>query len=247
MNRLDDTTPSPSSDDDGGGLRPATPPPLPRTGSGGGAAPKPATSWLNLVVDYGPLLVFFLAYRAFRPEEDTGVGAVVAVTKSTLAFMVATLIALAVSKWRLGKVSPMLWLSSLLIVGFGSLTVWLNDPFWIQVKPTAIYLFFAAVLFGGLLRGKAMLKVLLQAAFEGLSEDGWRKLSRNWAWFFVFLAVLNEVLRQVLSFDGWLQAKLWGITTLSFVFTFAQIPMLLRHGLGGEAKLEVETNPPPQG
>jgi intracellular septation protein len=196
------------------------------------------------VVDYGPLLVFFLAYRAFRPDEDTGVSAVVAVTKSTMAFMAATVVALIVSKWRLGKVSPMLWLSSLLIVGFGSLTVWLNDPFWIQVKPTAIYLFFAAVLFGGLWRGKSMLKYLLQAAFEGLSDVGWRKLSRNWAWFFVFLAALNEVLRQALSFDGWLQAKLWGVTALSFLFTFAQIPMLLRHGLGEREDQEVETNPP---
>lgn len=205
---------------------------------------KPKASWLNIVVDYGPLLVFFLAYRAFRPDHDTGVGAVVAVTKATLTFMAATVIALVVSKWRLGKVSPMLWLSSLLIVGFGGLTVWLNDPFWIQVKPTVIYLFFAAILFGGLLRGKAMLKVLLQSAFDGLSDEGWLKLSRNWGVFFVVLAGLNEVLRQVMSFDGWLQAKLWGVTALSFAFTFAQIPMLLRHGLGGEAVKEVETEPP---
>ena len=206
--------------------------------------PKPKSSWLNLAVDYGPLLVFFVAYRWAKPEDGGGIGEVLAVTKSTLAFMVATVIALIVSKWRLGKIAPMLWLSSLLIVGFGSLTIWLNDPFYIQVKPTVIYLFFAAVLFGGLLRGKAMLKYLLQSAFEGLSDEGWRKLSRNWAVWFVALAVANEVLRQVLSFDGWLQAKLWGVSIASFLFTFAQIPMLLRHGLGEEDKVEVETHPP---
>ena len=207
--------------------------------------PKHKSSWLNLVVDYGPLLVFFLAYRQFKPDDDTtGVGEVVAVTKSTVAFMVATVIALVVSKVRLGKVSPMLWLSTVLIVGFGSLTVWLNDPFWIQVKPTIIYLGFAAALFGGLLRGKAMLKVLLQSAFEGLDDAGWRKLSRNWAVWFVVLAIVNEVLRNTLSFDGWLQAKLWGVSIASFAFTFAQIPMLMRHGLGAEDKVEVETTPP---
>jgi intracellular septation protein len=205
---------------------------------------KPKSSWINLAVDYGPLLVFFIAYRWAKPEDGGGIGEVLAVTKSTLAFMVATVIALIVSKWRLGRISPMLWLSSLLIVGFGSLTIWLNDPFYIQVKPTVIYLFFAAVLFGGLLRGKAMLKYLLQSAFEGLSDEGWRKLSRNWAVWFVALAVANEVLRQVLSFDGWLQAKLWGVSIASFLFTFAQIPMLLRHGLGEEDKVEVETHPP---
>jgi len=207
-------------------------------------AAKTKSSWLNLLVDYGPLLVFFIAYRWSKPDEGGGIGEVVAVTKSTVIFMIATVIALVVSKWRLGKVSPMLWLSSVLIVGFGSLTVWLNDPFYIQVKPTVIYLFFAAVLFGGLLRGKAMLKYLLQSAFDGLSDEGWRKLSRNWAIWFVVLAVANEVLRQVLSFDGWLQAKLWGVSIASFAFTFAQIPMLLRHGLGETEKAEVETHLP---
>lgn len=211
-----------------------------------GKAPKAKSSWINLLVDYGPLLVFFLAYKHFTPKDaaDSGVGAVVAVTKGTMAFMVATVIALAVSKWRLGKVSPMLWLSTVLIIGFGTLTVLLGDPFWIQVKPTAIYLLFAAVLFGGLFRGKAMLRVLLESAFDGLDDDGWRKLSRNWAFFFLFLAALNEVLRHALTFDGWLMAKLWGVTGLSFLFTFAQIPMLMRHGLGEEAATEVEQNPP---
>lgn len=207
---------------------------------------KTKSSWLNLLVDYGPLLVFFVAYRQFSPEQgtDSGLGAVVAVTKGTIAFMVATVVALVVSKWRLGKVSPMLWLSTVLIIGFGTLTVLLGDPFWIQVKPTAIYLLFAAVLFAGLAKGKPMLRYLLQSAFDGLSDEGWLKLSRNWAIFFLFLAALNEVLRHVLNFDGWLQAKLWGVTALSFIFTFTQIPMLMRHGLAVDAETDVEKNPP---
>ncbi len=204
------------------------------------------SSWINLAVDYGPLLVFFLAYRWFSPKDAAGqsLGAVVAVTKSTVVFMIATVAALVISKWRLGHISPMLWLSTILIIGFGSLTVFLGDPVWIQIKPTAIYLLFAGMLFGGLLRGKAMLRLLLQSAFDGLSEEGWLKLSRNWAWFFLVLAGLNEVLRHALSFDAWLLAKLWGVTALSFLFTFAQIPMLLRHGLGEDAETEVEQNPP---
>jgi intracellular septation protein len=207
---------------------------------------QPKSSWINLAVDYGPLLVFFLAYRWFSPKDggDQSLGAVVAVTKSTVVFMIATVAALVISKWRLGRISPMLWLSTIMIIGFGSLTVFLNDPVWIQIKPTAIYLLFAGVLFGGLLRGKAMLRTLLKSAFDGLSDEGWLKLSRNWAWFFLFLAGLNEVLRHTLSFETWLLAKLWGVTALSFLFTFAQIPMLLRHGLGEEAQTEVEQNPP---
>lgn len=209
------------------------------------ATPKSATSWINLLVDFGPLLVFFLAYRYFAPSDDSGVGIVLAISKSTLAFMVATLAALVISKWRLGKVSPMVWLSAVLILGFGGLTVVLNDPFWIQVKPTAIYLMFATVLFAGLMRGKAMLKYLLQSAFEGLTDEGWLKLSRNWALFFVLLAVLNEVLRHTLSFGTWLDVKVWGFTILSFLFTFSQIPMIMRNGMGDEAaKEEALTHPP---
>ncbi len=211
---------------------------------------KPKSSWVNLLVDYGPLLVFFLAYRYFKPEGgDAGLAEVVAVTKGTAAFMAATVVALIVSKLRLDKISPMLWLSTVLILGFGTLTVLLGDPFWIQVKPTAIYLLFAGVLFAGLVRGKAMLRYLLEAAFDGLSDEGWLKLSRNWAFFFLFLAALNEILRHFFNtangnFEIWLQAKLWGVTTLSFLFTFSQIPMLLKHGLAVEAETEVEKNPP---
>jgi len=206
---------------------------------------KPKSSWVNLLVDFGPLLVFFLAYRHYSPaDSENSLGVVFAVTKGTIAFMVATVFTLIISKWRLGHISPMVWLSTTLILGFGALTVFFNDPFWIQIKPTAVYLLFAGVLFGGLLKGKAMLRYLLQAAFEGLDDDGWLKLSRNWAVFFVMLAVLNEVLRQVLTFGGWLQAKLWLFTGLSFLFTFSQIPMVLRHGMGEDAKDEMIENPP---
>jgi len=210
------------------------------------APEKHRQSWVNLVVDFGPLLVFFAVYKFYAPGdgENAALGTVVAVINGTGAFMVATVIALILSKWRLGHISPMLWLTTALILGFGALTVFLGDPFWIQVKPTAIYLLFAAVLFIGLARGKPMLRYLLQSAFEGLDDEGWIKLSRNWAFFFVFLAVLNEVLRQTVSFETWLQAKLWGFTTLSFLFTFAQLPMVLRHGLALDEKEEVITHPP---
>ncbi|KHK91920.1 inner membrane-spanning protein YciB [Novosphingobium malaysiense] len=206
---------------------------------------KPKSSWVNLVVDFGPLLVFFLAYKYYSPPGDSSsLATVAAVIKGTIAFMIATVVALGISKWRLGHVSPMLWLTTVLILGFGTLTVIFHNDFWIRIKPTAVYLMFSSVLFFGLWRGKAMLKYLLQSAFEGLNEEGWMKLSRNWAWFFLFLAALNTVLVYTVSFEAWLQAKLWGFTVLSFVFTFSQLPMVLKHGMGEEAKEELIENPP---
>lgn len=216
------------------------------------AAPqKPKSGWLNLLVDYGPVVMFFLTYRYYSPDADhkNAVAEVSAVVISTLSFMVAALVALGVSWWRLKHISPMLWLSTVLIVGFGGLTIVLRDPIWIQVKPTAIYLLFAVVLLVGVWRGKAYLKYLLEAAFEGLDEEGWRKLSRNWGLFFLTLAALNEGLRQIYNvqndnFGTWISLKLWLFMPLSFLFTFTQLPMLLKHGLMKEAEDEVLSDPP---
>src|SRR5690606_31614527 len=138
--------------------------------------------------------------------------------------------------YRIGKISPMLWLSTILIVGFGALTIFFNDPVFVQLKPTIIYVLFGGALLIGFARGKALLKILLESAFEGLSDEGWLKLSRNWGIFFLALAILNEVLRLQLDFGDWLAAKLWVFMPLSFLFTFTQLPMLLRHGLALEEK-----------
>lgn len=213
------------------------------------APEKPAkrkSGWISLIVDYGPLLVFFLAYRWHSPEGEDPIGEIGAVVRGTGAFIAAALLALTVSKWRLGKVSPMLWLSTVLIVGFGALTIFFADPVFVQLKPTIIYLAFGALLLAGWWRGRALLKILLEAAFEGLTDEGWLKLSRNWGLFFLALAGLNEFLRWYLDFGDWLAAKLWVFLPLSFLFTFTQLPMMLRHGLALEEEKKVLQNPPPE-
>ena len=209
------------------------------------AAEKKKSGWLNIAVDYGPILVFFLVYRQFSPtDKNASVAEVLAVAYGTGAFMVAAVIALFVSRWKLGHISPMLWLSTALIVVFGGLTLLTQDKTFIQIKPTVIYLFFGGSLLLAVARGKALLKVLLETAFEGLSDRGWLLLSRNWGVFFLVLAALNEGFRHYLSFGGWLEAKLWVFLPLSFLFTLAHMPMLLRHGLGDDAKEDVITHPP---
>lgn len=208
---------------------------------------KAASSWISVAVDYGPLLVFLGVYRWSAPKDPSPAGELGAIIYGTGAFMVAAVIALLVSKWRLGKVSPMLWFSTALIVGFGSLTIFFGDPTFVQLKPTIIYAVFGVVLLGGVFAGRALLKILLEAAFEGLSDAGWLKLSRNWGVFFLLLAVLNEVLRAQMDFEGWLWAKLWVFLPLTFLFTFSQIPMLLKNGLSFEDRDEPFKDEPPTG
>ncbi len=206
---------------------------------------KAASSWISVAVDYGPLLVFLGVYRWNAPATPNAAGELAAIIAGTGAFMVAAVAALLISKWRLGKVSPMLWFSTALIVGFGSMTIFFGDPTFVQLKPSIIYATFGVVLLGGFFAGRAMLKILLETAFEGLTDAGWLKLSRNWGVFFLFLAVLNEVLRAQMTFEGWLWAKLWVFLPLTFLFTFSQIPMLMKHGLSFEEKDEPAKDEPP--
>jgi intracellular septation protein len=187
---------------------------------------------LTFLLDFGPLLAFFLAYKF--------VGLIV----GTAMFMAAILIALVVSLAKLGRVSPMTWISAVLVIGFGALTIYFRDPRFIQMKPTIIYTGFALLLFAGLAAGRPLLKHVFAMAFEGLSDAGWTKLTRNWAFFFAAMAILNEGLRANLSFDDWLAVKVWGITILSLLFAFANIPMLMRHGFTAEAKQETPPVPP---
>ncbi len=191
------------------------------TKKGGGA--------LGFMLDFGPLLLFFLASRYFSSESDPTRGPLV----STAVFMVAIIAAIIVSKLKLGKISPMMWVSAILVVGFGGIALWLGDPKFIQIKPTIIYILFATILIGGWLRAKALLKYVFEYAFDGVDEGGWLKLSRNWGLFFLAMAGMNEIIRQpdLFSFNSWLSIKVWGVTALSLMFTMSQMPMLIKHGL----------------
>lgn len=201
---------------------------------------KKPSAWINFLIDFGPLLVFFLTFRFGAPDGSTVTQAIY----GTVAFMVAIIAALIASKVLLGKIAPMLWISAVLILGFGALTVYFNDPAFIQLKPTLIYSGFAILLIGGVMAGKAMLKYVFHAAFPGLTETGWLKLSRNWGLFFLAMAFANEFMRLFLSFDLWLTLKVWAVTPLSLGFAISQVPMLMKNGLDVEEKTEGAQVPP---
>ena len=193
-------------------------------------------SW-TMLLDYGPLIVFFVAYKMAGSGLQGSLAA-------TFAFMVAVIISIAVGLAVVKRVSPMVWVSTVLILGFGAITLYLRDPKFIQMKPTVIYIGFAVLLGAGLLKGKALLKWLFGPVFPGLTEEGWMKLTRNWALFFAALAVANEVMRATLTFDTWLTLKVWGVTAVSLVFAIANMPMLLRNGLDPDKKTEAVAETP---
>ncbi len=179
----------------------------------------PLPTALKLALDFGPLLVFFGASKFGGVFVGTG------------AFMVATVLAMAISWWKTRHIPAMLILTGIIVLLFGGLTLWLQDETFIKVKPTLIYGMFAVILGFGLVTGRPTLKLVLGEALPSLDDAGWAKLTRNWALFFIAMAISNEVLRQILTTDQWINAKVWGATAATMVFAVAQAPLLARHGV----------------
>ena len=192
---------------------------------------------LKFALELGPLLVFFFAnargeWLAARFPALTELGGPIFI--ATGLFMAATAIALSVS-WVLTRTLPMMPLvSGVIVFVFGGLTLWLQDATFIKMKPTIVNSLFAAVLLGGLLFGKSLLGYVFDSAFR-LDAEGWRKLTFRWGLFFVFLAVVNEVVWRNFLEDAWVAFKVWGIMPITIAFTLAQMPLIMRHSVDEKA------------
>jgi intracellular septation protein len=172
----------------------------------------------KMILDLAPLLIFFAAYMASDIYIATGV------------LMAATVVSMIVSRVWLGHISVTLVLTTVLVVGFGALTLWLNDPSFIKMKPTMVNLLFAAALGGGLLTGRNFLQLLLGQAFR-LTEEGWRRLTYRWIWFFLAMAVLNEIVWRNFSEATWASFKVFGILPITIIFAMLQVGLIQRYGL----------------
>lgn len=185
---------------------------------------RKAASGLRVALDFGPLLVFF-AVNSLAPGDDVNQA-----VWATSAFMIATAIAMIVSKVKTGRVGPMQWFTGIVVAIFGGMTIYLRDESFFQIKTTIIYAMFAAILFFGLVTGRPLLKLVLESGFPEMDDHGWKKLTRNWAIFFLAMAILNEGLRAYLTFDQWVAFKVWGVLVISMIFAAAQAPILMKHG-----------------
>ncbi len=173
---------------------------------------------LKLGLEMGPLLIFFLVNSA----QGLFVG--------TAAFMAATVIALGLSYGIARTVPIMPLVAAVFVLIFGGLTLLLADELFIKLKPTIVNLLFATILFVGLVTGRMFIKILLESAFQ-LSERGWLILTRAWIGFFVFLAILNEVVWRSVSTDAWVSFKVFGVLPITLVFSFALLPVIMRHSI----------------
>jgi intracellular septation protein len=188
---------------------------------------------LKLALELGPLGVFFFgnAYgdrlaTAFPPLAALGGRLFV----GTALFIVATLLALAVSLFLTRRLPIMPFVSALVVLVFGGMSIWLQNEEFIKIKPTIIYVLFGGVLLGGLLFGRSLLGHVFDSAFR-LDDEGWRKLTLRWGVFFLALAVLNEIVWRTFSTDFWVSFKAFGFIPLTILFTLTQLPLIQRHSL----------------
>jgi intracellular septation protein len=199
---------------------------------------------LKLVLDLGPLLLFFLANSRpalFLPlvspilPADIASGEHTGIFVATAMFMVAVVLALAVSYALTRHLPVMPLVTAVIVLVFGSLTLVLHDELFIKLKPTIIYLLFGAVLLGGLAAGKSLLGMVFDSVFH-LTEEGWRKLTLRWALFFFALAILNEIVWRSQTTDVWVTFKVFGVVPLTFLFAALQYPLLMRYAAPEKAQ-----------
>lgn len=183
----------------------------------GTEAPNRQNPWVKLAIEMGPLILFFVANGMYGIFAATG------------AFMVAIAASMIASRHLQGHIPPMLWFTGAVVMVFGGLTLYLADETFIKLKPTIIYSVFAGILIFGLARGRSYLKLVMEAAFPPVDDTGWMKLARNWAIFFVVMAIVNEIVWRNFSTDFWVSFKLFGFIPLTFLFAMAQMPVIMKH------------------
>ncbi len=176
-------------------------------------------SFLKFVADFGPLLIFFVIYN--RSDNDLAV--------AIPPLIVATIISVIVIYLLEKKVPYIPLIGGIIISLFGGLTLYFDNPVFIYMKPTIVNILFASVLIiGKLFFEKNFLEYFFKSAFE-LSNEGWNKLNSRWAYFFIFLAILNEIIWRTQPETTWVNFKVWGLLPLTFIFTALQLPLINKY------------------
>ena len=176
-------------------------------------------SFVKFLTDFGPLLIFFgVHYKG-------GKNLIIAIPPLIIATLVAVLVIYFLEK----KIPYIPLVGAILISVFGGLTIFFDNPIFIYLKPTVINILFAIGLLGGkLLLDKNFLKLFLKGSLK-LEDKGWDKLMYRWVFFFIFLAILNEIVWRTQSEEIWINFKVWGILPLTFIFTAFQIPLIKKY------------------
>jgi intracellular septation protein len=196
---------------------------------------KSETNWdelrpqiIKLVLEIGPLVVFFLTNARFE------------IYVGTAAFMAAMVISLALSWILLKRIAIMPLVSGVLVLIFGGITLLLHDDTFIKLKPTVINTLFGVALIGGLFFKNSLLRYVFGDVYK-LEDEGWRILTLRWGLFFLALAVVNEVVWRTQTTDFWVAFKVWANMPITILFAASQLPVLNKYALKPVKPIEAIT------
>ena len=173
---------------------------------------------MKQLFEFFPLIVFFVVY--YKSDKDLYL--------SITAVIIATLISLVALYIKERKISTMMLVSTVILVVFGGLSIFLKNDIFFKMKPTIINALFAIILIGSTFFNKPVLKMLLNSSMK-LKDQGWSLMNRLWSGFFILLALLNEIVWRTQTTDVWVNFKVFGIMGITIVFTIIQIPLLKKH------------------
>mgnify|MGYP001213421307 CR=1 FL=1 len=144
--------------------------------------PFNAEQTVNILSEFGPLVTMFVVNAAY--DIETG----------TWALIGSTVIAIAAMLLVLKRLPVFPLIASTVTIVFGALTILTGDPMWVQIKVTIFNALFAMFLFGGLWLKRNFFKYVFEKTFH-YTQEGWDKFTWSFAWFFIFTAVANELVR----------------------------------------------------
>lgn len=190
---------------------------------------KELNPWVKSALEFGPVLLFFVAYGRLKEQQFTFGGEIYEGFVVATALFIPLLVASTLILWKLtGHLSKMQLMTLVLVIGFGGLTVWLNDGSFFKMKPTILYLFFAGALGFGLLRGKSYMQVMMDSALP-LTDEGWIALTKRLTVLFLALAVANELVWRLLEEDTWVKFKTFGMPVIMFGFFMLQSGLIAKY------------------
>jgi len=176
-------------------------------------------SLIKFLADFGPLLIFFIIYK--KSGND--------LSKAIPPLIISTIVAVVIVYFLEKKIPYVPLIGAVIISIFGGLTLYFDNPIFIYLKPTIINIIFAIILLiSNKFFNKNLLKTLLQTAIV-MNDDGWKKLNLRWAYFFIFLAALNELVWRTQTEELWVNFKVWAILPITLLFTIMQIPLINKY------------------
>jgi len=184
------------------------------------------------LLDFGPLVAFFAAYRFFGLYAATATVMVAAVAAALLGYLFDR------------KLHPVPLITAGLVLVFGGLTLYLQDPTFIKMKPTILYGMFAVALIGGLFFGRPLTKYVFGSAIV-MADSAWRILTWRFGGLFIGLSALNELIWRNFPENFWVNFHTFGATALILIFSFTQVPFLMKHQIEQDGSDPADKNGTP--